>query len=101
MDHEYAGINGIPAYNQHCIELAYGKDHEAVKSKRIVACQSLSGTGSLRVGLDFIKEWFHNKNATVYTPDPTWPTHRGIATRSGFPWKNYRYYDKAKKGFDL
>mgnify|MGYP003319636187 CR=1 FL=1 len=61
MDHEYAGINGIPSYNQKCIELAYGADHEAVKSKRIVACQSLSGTGSLRVGLDFVKEWYHNK----------------------------------------
>ena len=66
-----------------------------------MACQSLSGTGSLRVGLDFIKEWYHNKDAVVYTPDPTWPTHRGIATRAGFPWKNYRYYDKSKKGFDL
>ena len=101
MDHEYAGINGILTYNQKCIELAYGADHEVIKSNRVVACQSLSGTGSLRVGLDFIKEWYHNKDAIVYCPDPTWPTHMGIATRAGFPWKKYRYYDKSKKGFDL
>lgn len=72
-----------------------------IKDNRVVSCQSLSGTGSLRVSLDFIKEWYQNKNAKVLTPDPTWPTHRGIATRAGFEWENYRYYDKAKKGFDL
>lgn len=34
-------------------------------------------------------------------PDPTWPTHRGISEKAGFEWQNYRYYDKAKKGFNL
>lgn len=101
MDHEYSGIDGIPSYRQKCIEVAYGADHEAVKSNRIVAAQSLSGTGSLRVSLDFAKEWYKNKDATVYVPDPTWPTHMGIATRAGFPWKQYRYYDRETKGFNL
>jgi len=55
----------------------------------------------LRVGLDFLKEWYPNKKAKVYVSDPTWPTHRGIAERSGFEWVNYRYYDRKNKGFDL
>ena len=101
MDHEYSGIDGIPSYRQKCLELAYGADSQAVKDNRIVAVQSLSGTGSLRVGLDFMKEWYPKKDPVVYTPDPTWPTHRGIATRSGFEWKNYRYYDRKNKCFDL
>lgn len=101
MDHEYSGIDGIPTYRQKCLELAYGADSQAVKDNRIVAIQSLSGTGSLRVGLDFMKEWYPKKDPVVYTPDPTWPTHRGIATRSGFEWKNYRYYDRKNKCFDL
>ena len=55
MDHEYAGIDGIPTYKQKCVELAYGHDSEVVKSKRAAACQSISGTGSLRVGMEFLK----------------------------------------------
>jgi len=55
MDHEYAGIDGIPSYKQKCLELAYGADSEVVRSKRAVACQSISGTGSLRVGLEFLR----------------------------------------------
>jgi aspartate/tyrosine/aromatic aminotransferase len=40
----------------------------------------------LRVGLDFLRENYPNKNAKVYVPDPTWPTHRGIAEKAGFKW---------------
>jgi aspartate aminotransferase len=101
MDHEYAGIDGIPTYKQKCMELAYGADSDVVKSNRLASCQSISGTGSLRVGLDYMREWYPNKKAKVLVPDPTWPTHRGIAERAGFEWVNYRYYDKSKRGFDL
>jgi aspartate/tyrosine/aromatic aminotransferase len=31
-----------------------------------------------------MKEWYPNKKAKVYVPDPTWPTHRNIAERAGF-----------------
>lgn len=48
-----------------------------------------------------MREFYPNKSAKIYTPDPTWPTHRGISTKAGFEWVNYRYYDRAKKGFDL
>jgi len=101
MGHEYSGIDGIKSYNDKCAALAYGADSDVVKSGRYVACQSLSGTGSLRVGLEFLKAWFPNKNAKVYVADPTWPTHRGISEKAGYEWVNYRYYDKANKGFDL
>ena len=55
MDHEYSGIDGIPSYNKNCAKLAYGADSDAVKNGRVVACQSISGTGSLRVGLEFLR----------------------------------------------
>ena len=32
--------------------------------------QALSGTGSLRLGFEFLKKHYPNK--TVYLPDPTW-----------------------------
>lgn len=84
MNHEYAAIDGIASYRDKCVKLAFGEDSSVVKDKRYAAMQTLSGTGSLRVGFDFLKEWYTNKNAKIYIPDPTWPTHRGIGLRSGF-----------------
>jgi len=55
MGHEYSGIDGIPTYRDKCMDLAYGADSAVVKEGRVVACQSLSGTGSLRVGLEFLR----------------------------------------------
>ena len=55
MDHEYAGIDGIPSYREKCVKLGWGEDCKAVQEGRVVSCQSISGTGSLRVGLDFLK----------------------------------------------
>lgn len=101
MDHEYAGIDGIPSFRRNALDLAYGPSHVAITGKRVASCQSLSGTGSLRLGLDFLQDWYPNKKAKVFVADPTWPTHKGIAGRAGFEWESYRYYDKATKGFDL
>jgi aspartate aminotransferase len=98
MDHEYSGIDGIPSYRSKCIELAYGSDSPILNN--IASCQSLSGTGSLRVGMDFLREWYPYKNAKIYVADPTWPTHKGIAARAGFEAVTYRYYDRPNKGFD-
>lgn len=51
--------------------------------------------------MEFLKEWHPNKKAKVYCPSPTWPFHYPISEKCGFEWKNYRYYDRSKKGFDL
>ena len=98
MDHEYSGIDGIPSYRDKCVKLAYGEDSSILGN--VASCQSLSGTGSLRVGMDFLREWYPNKNAKIYVSNPTWPTHKGIAARAGFEAVEYRYYDKEAKGFD-
>ena len=55
MNHEYSGIDGIPSFRANCVKLGWGADCAAINEGRYVACQSISGTGSLRVGLDFLK----------------------------------------------
>lgn len=101
LDYEYAGIDGIQSYKQRCIELAYGATSEPIKSNRVVAAQCISGTGSLRLGMEFLKDWHPNRKAKVYCPSPTWPFHQPISKKSGFECRNYRYYDNFMKGFDL
>lgn len=84
FDHEYSGIDGNPSYRKRSAILAFGEDHDVIKTNRVGSCQTISGTGSLRIGMDFLKEWFPNKDAKIFVPEPTWPTHRGIAEKSGF-----------------
>lgn len=101
MDHEYSGIDGNPSYRARSAALAFGEDSEVIHSNRVGSCQTLSGTGSLRVGFDFLRQWFPNQEAKIYVPDPTWPTHRGIAEKAGFEWGEYRYYDRVNRSFDV
>merc|ERR1712216_412129 len=45
--------------------------------------------------------WSPNKNAKIYVPDPSWPTHKGIAAKAGFEAAEYRYYDRKNRCFNL
>lgn len=100
MDHEYAPIDGIAGFRAAASAVAFGADSEALKSNRVATCQTLSGTGALRLGFEFLKEWFPNKNAKIMVSSPTWPTHKGIATKAGFEFQEYRYFDNKSRGFD-
>lgn len=101
MDHEYAGIQGIDSYIDKSMQLAYGPDSSHYKNGHIAAVQSISGTGSIRVGMEFLKNFYPIKDAEVYTPDPTWPIHRTIQERVGYKCNQYRYYDRQKKNLDF
>ena len=58
MDHEYAGIQGIDSFINKSQKLAFGDECKAFNEDRIAGAQSLSGTGSLRLGLTFFANWY-------------------------------------------
>jgi aspartate aminotransferase len=91
-DLEYAPIDGIPSFIQATQKLAFGNNEDLIN--RTTTVQTLSGTGSLRLGAEFIR---HNKQSmnspTIYIPNPTWPNHKNILTHAGLPWAQYNYYD--------
>lgn len=61
--------------------------------------QSLSGTGALRVGGDFIKRFWPVK--TIYLPTPTWPNHNGVFKACDLEVKQYRYFSAKTIGLDI
>ena len=73
-------------------------DKNVIKNNRIATIQTLSGTGALRTGFDFIKEFYATN---VLIPAPTWPNHERIIRHAGLPIKFYQYYDHANKKVDL
>ena len=52
--------------------------------------QSISGTGSLRLGFDFIKKC---APAKILIPNPTWANHHNLVTAAGLEFQEYPYYN--------
>uniref|UniRef100_A0A3B3QRL9 Aspartate aminotransferase n=1 Tax=Paramormyrops kingsleyae TaxID=1676925 RepID=A0A3B3QRL9_9TELE len=100
LDKEYLPIGGLGDFSKACAELALGPDSEVLKSGRSVTVQSISGTGSLRVGANFLSR-FHTATSDVYLPKPSWGNHTPIFRDAGFQLKAYSYYDPKTCGFDF
>ncbi|GFR52883.1 hypothetical protein Agub_g15515 [Astrephomene gubernaculifera] len=96
---EYLSIEGLEGFRRATVDLLLGQGHPAIQEGRVAAIQSLSGTGSLRVGAAFIARFL--KGATVYISNPTWGNHRNIFGDEGVEWKHYRYFDAATVGLDF
>ena len=92
---EYAPIPGFPEYGKLVSKLVFGE----TLSENVAIVQSLSGTGALRVGGDFIKHFWPVK--TIYIPTPTWPNHNGVFKFSDLQIKQYRYYNPKTIGLDI
>ncbi|KAL3065411.1 hypothetical protein OYC64_015563 [Pagothenia borchgrevinki] len=100
MDKEYLGIGGLGEFTKSCAQLAFGNDAEVLKSGRNITVQTISGTGSLRIGGDFLSR-FHGGPRDVYLPKPSWGNHTPIFKDAGMQLKGYRYYDPSTCGFDF
>jgi len=104
LDHEYAAIGGLPAFNKVAQELQLGANSPIISAKRVVTIQSLSGTGALRVAGDFMKRFIdlpNNAKGNIYLPNPTWGNHIPIFRDAGFEIKTYRYYNDKTCGLDF
>ncbi|XP_076118318.1 aspartate aminotransferase, mitochondrial [Alosa pseudoharengus] len=99
MDKEYLPIGGFGDFNKACAQLALGSDNEVLKSNRSITVQTISGTGSLRIGANFLSR-FHTSVRDVYLPKPSWGNHTPIFRDAGMQLKAYRYYDPSTCGFD-
>lgn len=95
---EYLSITGIPAFTKLSAKLILGENSPAINEKRVCTAQCLSGTGSLRVGAEFLANHYSQK--TIYIPTPTWGNHTKVFSLGGLQVKNYRYYDPRTRGLD-
>eukprot|EP01117_Protostelium_nocturnum_P014169 TRINITY_DN535_c0_g1_i1.p1 TRINITY_DN535_c0_g1~~TRINITY_DN535_c0_g1_i1.p1 ORF type:complete len:437 (-),score=169.43 TRINITY_DN535_c0_g1_i1:142-1356(-) len=99
FNHEYLPIDGPTEFCNASQRVLFGDTVDS-HGKKFVTVQALSGTGALRVGMEFIKKFFP-QGTTVYISDPTWPNHRNICNAVGLAWKSYRYYSRESNGLDF
>lgn len=106
---DYAPIDGLPEFIKAAQTLAFG---DLAEQLPIATVQTLSGTGSLRVGAEFIREWMGIANPIAYArlhgnpyivkiPEPTWPTHSKILDKAGIESNVYSYYDRTRNQLDF
>lgn len=96
---EYLPIIGLADFNKLSAKLILGADSPAIRENRVTTVQCLSGTGSLRVGAEFLAGHYHQH--TIYIPQPTWGNHPKVFTLAGLTVKSYRYYDPSTRGLNF
>lgn len=80
--HEYLPILGHEGFRQVATELVLGKDSPAILAGRAFGIQTLSGTGALRSGAEFLAHVCQLN--TVYLNDSDWRNHNSIFVNAGF-----------------
>ncbi|KAF9972651.1 aspartate transaminase aat1 [Actinomortierella ambigua] len=100
LDKEYAGITGVPEFTKAAALLAYGAESTPLKEGRVAITQSISGTGALRIGGEFLARFFPSSKK-IYVPTPTWGNHIPIFKDSGLEVVHYKYFDKKTNGLDF
>ena len=71
-----------------------------MRENRLAISQSISGTGALRVGGEFLAR-FHPGPRKIFLPTPTWGNHTPIFKDSRLEVASYRYFDPKTNGLDF
>lgn len=70
QNHEYLPVLGLDALSQAATSILLGSDSPTIQHGKAFGVQSLSGTGALRVGAEFLARILHYD--TFYYSTPTW-----------------------------
>lgn len=95
----YLGIDGLPAYNKEVQKLLFGADSQVIADGRAVTFQGLGGTGSLKIGADFLKRFF--PESQIWISSPSWENHQMLFEAAGFKVNSYPYYDAETHGLNF
>lgn len=98
LNHEYLPVLGLPEFTSSAVKLALGNNSHAVVNNMAFGVQTISGTGAIKVALDFL---IRHGYSVFYASNPTWGNHNQMAKMCGFTVKKYRYYDAATKSIDF
>lgn len=91
MSCSYLPMEGLLEYRQAVQILLFGKNNQLLKENKIQTVQTIGGSGALRVGAEFLHQYF--PHSRVYVSDPTWSNHIAIFEATGFSVEKYPYYD--------
>jgi aspartate/tyrosine/aromatic aminotransferase len=92
-------LEGLPGFISAHARLVFGDTSEAIANKRVASIQAVSGTGSLRLGGEFLKKFA--PVTKIYIPNVTWVNHWHIFNEIGFETIEYSYLDSTGLNLDF
>lgn len=102
--HSYLPFSGLASFTKLTSEFAFGKESRLLQEGRVAAVHTISGTGALRVGAEFLARNLRRSADAplppLYLPEPTYVNHMAIFSQAGFELRRYRYYEPASCGLD-
>lgn len=100
INHEYLPVLGMDAASSAATKMLLGSDSPALAEGRAFGVQGLSGTGSLRIGAEYLAKVINLK--TYCISKPTWENHRLLFNNAGFQkCLEYRYWDEKNRKLDF
>lgn len=100
LNHEYLPVLGLDSFSSAATGLLLGDDSILIKNKNAFGIQTLSGTGALRVGAEFLAQVMGRR--VFYYSDPTWENHQKVFLSAGFTdGRSYRYWDAKTRSIDF
>jgi len=94
----YLPISGSQEYGRRVQEMVFGLGSGAPGSERVRTLHCPGGTGALRVGAEFLKEFA--PTSRVWVSNPTWANHKGIFSAAGMEVTPYAYYAPQIRALD-
>lgn len=73
LNHEYLPVLGLESFTSAATSMLLGSDSAPLAEDRAFGVQTLSGTGALKTGADFLHKHLNLK--TFYYSNPTWGEH--------------------------
>ncbi|HEY0210398.1 amino acid aminotransferase [Acerihabitans sp.] len=87
----YLPMAGLSSYRSASQSVLFGEHHPMLAAARIATIQTVGGSGGLRIGADFLRDYF--PRSEVWVSDPTWENHVAIFSGAGFNVNRYPYFD--------
>lgn len=101
LTHEYLPVLGLESFSSAATSMLLGgNESKPIREGRAFGVQSLSGTGALRVGAEFLCRILNYKS--FYYSNPTWENHGLVFKNAGFTEPHqYRYWNPTTRSIDF
>jgi len=99
LNKEYLPIGGDAGFVLASQKSILGNNSKPLEEGRVAGVQALSGTGSLRIVGNLIKNIL--PGSIIYKSSPTWGNHKKIFAKAGLQQRDYRYWDPKTRGLDF
>nr|CAD7264480.1 unnamed protein product [Timema shepardi] len=101
LNHEYLPVLGLGSFSSAATSLLLGADNAALLEGRVLGVQTVSGSGAIRVGAEFLTRHVLHYG-TFYTSSPTFINHALLFLSAGFvEHREYKYWDDNRRTLDL